>query len=142
MNLMIEHAKELLGMPPEWDGYEFEAIGRTVNQETKLLRVKGAIAPPITKGERKGRPNWRKLDKSTEREAFFTPAEHDEWCRKWEQKTGLCAECTGKGEVFSSWKAGEGTTFKPCKVCGGTGKTPNAKLTGGGETTAEAKRDD
>lgn len=125
MYLMTEHAKELLGMPPEWSGYEFEAIGRTANQEAKLLRVKGAVAPPITKGARKGQPNWRKLVKATELEAFFTPSEHNEWCQKWEKKTGLCAECSGKGEVFSSWKSGEGTKFKPCKACAGTGKTLN-----------------
>ena len=41
---MIEHAKELLGMPPEWDAYKFEAIGRTVNHEAKRFSVKGAIA--------------------------------------------------------------------------------------------------
>ena len=126
MNLMIEHAREVVKMPPEWSGYEFEAIGRTASQETKLMRVKGAIAPPLTKGKRKGQPNWSKADKTTEREAYFTPAEHDEWCRQWEIRTGLCAQCTGKGEVFARWSTTDGTTYKPCKACDATGKTPNA----------------
>lgn len=127
MNLLTEHARELLGMPPEWNAYQFEAIGRTVNQETKLIRVKGAIAPPITKGKRKGMPNWRELDKATEREAYFTPAEHDDWCLQWERKTGNCSKCLGKGEVFASWNVTDGVKTKPCAACSSTGKTPNVR---------------
>lgn len=129
MNLLEEHAREVVGMPPEWEAYEYAAIGRTINQDAKLIRVKGAIAPKKTKGANKGLPNWRKADKATEREAYFTPAEHDKWCSEWEQKTGKCSECTGKGEVFASWSATDGTKHKPCKKCGGTGQAPNVKYT-------------
>ncbi|MCM2310305.1 MAG: hypothetical protein NDI84_02780 [Steroidobacteraceae bacterium] len=126
MKLLVEHAREILGMPPEWGGYQFEAIGRSsVSTQAKLLRVKGAVAPLTTKGKNKGRPNWRKADKATEREAFFTPAEHDEWCRQWEIRTGNCSQCMGKGEVFARWHVTEGTTYKPCKACDATGKAHN-----------------
>lgn len=132
MNLLTEHAKELLGMPPEWDAYEFEAIGRTAdNREAKLIRVAGAVAPPKTRGKYKGLPNWDKRDPATEKTAYFTPAEHEEWTRQWEQKNGKCAECLGRGEKIAGWSAASGTRYKPCEKCGSTGKAPNVELRGG-----------
>lgn len=128
MNLMAEHARELLGMPPEWNGYAFEAIGHTIDKKTKtlsgakLLKVSGAVAPPLTKGDYKGDPNWKKKDKATDKTACFTPEEHEQWLKQWEEKTGKCSKCEGKGEVISSWKIGQGFKFKLCEICGGTGK--------------------
>lgn len=131
MNLLTEHAKELLGMPPEWDAYEFEAIGRTADQrEAKLIRVVGAVAPPKTRGKYKGLTNWYKRDLATEKTAYFTPTEHEEWTRQWEQKTGKCSECMGRGEKIVGWSAASGKRYKPCDKCGATGKTPNVEVTG------------
>ena len=131
MNLLTEHARELLGMPPEWSGYEFEAIGHTADQrEAKLIRVVGAIAPAKTRGKDKGQPNWRKLDPATEKTAYFTPAEHDDWTRQWEQKTGKCSVCLGRGEKWAGWSAESGHRYKPCDKCAATGKTPNGEVSG------------
>ena len=131
MNLLTEHAKDLLGMPPEWDAYEFEAIVRTAdNSAAKLIRVVGAVAPPKTRGKYKGLPNWDKRDPATEKTAYFTPEEHEEWTRQWEQKTGKCAECLGRGEKMAGWSAASGARYKPCDKCGATGKAPNVKVTG------------
>lgn len=41
-------------------------------------------------------PNWDKRDPATEITAYFTPAEHKEWTRQWEQETGKCADCLGR----------------------------------------------
>ena len=121
MNLHSEHAREMLGMPPEWEGYEFEAIGGN-----KLVRVVGAVAPIKTRGKYKGHRNWQKLDKATEKTAYYTPAEHDEWVAQWEKKTGKCAECYGTGQMFARWSVANGTEHKPCVKCGATGKAHNA----------------
>jgi hypothetical protein len=126
MNLLTEHARELLGMPPEWNAYKYEAIGHTADQkECKLIRVDGAVAPLKTRGKYKGHPHWDKLDKETEKTAFFTPSEHDEWLRQWEQKTGKCARCVGRGEKMVGWSAANGVSYKPCDKCGATGNAPD-----------------
>jgi len=128
MDMLSEHAREMLGMPPEWSAYYFKAIGHSsVESNTKLIQVKGAVAPLITRGKHKGAPNWRKSDKTTEREVFFTPGEHDEWCRQWEVRTGKCSKCMGSGKVFARWSITEGTSYKPCSTCNGTGKAPNTE---------------
>jgi hypothetical protein len=126
MNLFTEHARELMAMPPEWDAYEWEAIGRErASDEAKLIRVAGAVAPLKTRGKYKGYPNWDKLDKGTIRTAYFTPDEHEAWLAQWETKTGKCANCMGSGEQFAGWSAEGGTRHKPCKKCGATGKPAN-----------------
>lgn len=115
-------------MPPEWDGYHFECIGQP--RDTKLIRVTGAVAPLKTRGKSKGCHNWRKMDKTTEKTAFFTPAEHDDWLKAWEQKTGKCANCAGTGETLFRWSVANGVENKLCGKCSGTGKQPNAKSEG------------
>ena len=122
MNLLTEHARELLGMPPEWDAYRFEAIGLTSTQPTKVFCVEGAVAPLKTRGKYKGNPNWAKRDRATVRTAYFTPDEHDTWKSGWELKTGKCAECTGSGQRNVGWSAADGAKFKPCEKCNATGK--------------------
>lgn len=76
---------------------------------------------PKKSGKYKGMPNWRKLDKATEKTTYFSPDEHDEWLKQWEAKTGKCAECAGKGEVLARRSVADGTTYKPCPKCGGSG---------------------
>jgi hypothetical protein len=126
MNLFTEHARELVAMPPEWDAYEWEAIGRErASDEAKLIRVTGAVAPLKTRGKYKGYPNWEKLDRGTVKTAYFTPAEHEAWMLEWERKTGKCSDCMGRGERSVGWSAAEGTRYKPCGKCGATGKTAN-----------------
>lgn len=122
MDLYTEHARELLGMPPEWDSYHLEAIGHTPDDSaTKLIRVTGAVAPMKTRGKYKGLPNWDKRDPATDKTAYFTPEEHDRWVQEWEKKTGKCSDCTGSGKRYAGWSVAEGTTYKPCKTCGETG---------------------
>ena len=120
IDLMTEHARELLKAPPEWDVYKWEAIGGSRDTPTKLLRLDGAVAPAKTRGKYKGRPDWKAADKATERTAYFTPQEHAEWRKGWELRTGKCSECVGIGEVFQSWHFERGTTYRTCACCGGS----------------------
>jgi hypothetical protein len=80
------------------------------------------VAPEITRGKRKGQPNWRKLDRSTREVLYITPAEHAAWCSLWEARTGRCHECTGDGEVCTGWSALAGRRMKVCPRCGGSGQ--------------------
>lgn len=122
-DLLEQHAREKAGMGPEWAIYKWEAI-----PEAKGSMLTGAVAPPLKAGKRKGKPNWRKLDKSTEKRVFITKDEHAVWEAKWQASTGKCLECEGKGRVWTGWSAAEGSRFKPCDVCDATGV---AKVTEG-----------
>lgn len=124
MNLLTEQARELLGMPPEWNSYHLEVIGHTpdANSSAKLFRITGAIAPLKTRGKYKGLPNWEKRDVATDKTVYIAPQEHEAWIQEWKKKTGKCAECTGSGKQFYRWSITEGTTYRPCKACGETGR--------------------
>lgn len=120
MMLLEEHARELSGHGPNWSFYALEAI-RGPDRELIATKITGAVAPAITRGPRKGQPNWRKLDRSTREVLYVTPAAHSAWCLLWEARTGKCRECAGDGEVCTGWSVAEGRRTKICPRCGGSG---------------------
>ena len=130
INLMAEHARELVKAPEGWDVYRWEAIGGSKDTPAKLLRVDGAVAPAKTRGKHKGRPDWEAADQASKRTAYFTPEEHAAWRKQWELRTGKCAECAGTGELFQGWHFELGTTYKTCACCGGLGVLANAEVSG------------
>ena len=54
-------ARQAAGLPDDWYGWLFTAT------EPKGVLVRGAVCPKVTRGKRKGQPNWRKKDMSTDR---------------------------------------------------------------------------
>lgn len=66
-------AREKLAQPPEWKGHKF-SIENFGGPGTYYM-VQGAVAPLITRGKNKGRPNWRKLDKLTDLSIPIMPSE-------------------------------------------------------------------
>ncbi len=124
--LLEEHARELAGQGPGWGFYELLAI-RDSKRNFIATRVTGAVAPAITRGKRKGQPNWRKMDRSTREVLYITPDAHAAWCSLWEARTGKCHECTGDGEVCIGWSAADGSRMKVCPRCGGSGAVPAAR---------------
>ena len=125
--LLEIHAKEKLGdsVPPEWRAYKWKRFPENGNNEMIYQEMTGVVAPDVTRGKRKGEPNWRKEDKSTRRAVVITVEEHKIWCEEWEKKRGLCHHCVGDGEVFKSWSRDGGTVAVECPRCHGTGKNPN-----------------
>ena len=116
MNLLSEHARELLKAAPEWEAYSIELLPHAPQKAT-VIRVQGVVAPLMSNGRR----NWRKGDKSTRAETYIPIADHMAWLRAWEQRTGKCWECEGTGRTLKS--AGPaGTFYRPCAKCAGTGK--------------------
>lgn len=119
---MEDHAREKLGMPPEWHAFKFEKIGNYPNYLCSA--VTGAVVTTMFQsGPRKDRPNWKTRDKGTERTAYLTPDEHDAWKAAWEARTGKCSRCEGKGQLPQSWSREEGAKYRPCEACGGSGVT-------------------
>lgn len=120
------HARERAGMPESWSIYRFEhkTPGGSIPPYTELT---GAVAPLLLSGPQKGRPNWKKMDKSTERTVCVTQSEHDAWCEAWEARTGKCRKCVGEGTRPDGWSKAEGQRWRECRDCGGTGKAKAAQ---------------
>jgi hypothetical protein len=71
-----------------------------------------------TRGPRKGRPKFPKGDG---RSVVVTEAEELAEKQRYEAESGKCGDCCGRGEVFASWHHIEGTKYRPCGKCGGSG---------------------
>lgn len=125
LNLHEEHAREKQNLPADWRVFRWSCYPQVCGEPTLYYEIEGAVCHArYVKGRRLGRTNWTKLDKTTRRTVVLLVAEHEQWCREWEQRTGKCRECTGAGEVFARWHHETGNTYKPCPRCGGTGDRP------------------
>jgi hypothetical protein len=65
-------------MPAEWRAHSVEVTSTT----PEMIQITGAVSPCFKSGKKKGRRNWSKRDKSTER-VFLV---HPDTYRKWFQK--------------------------------------------------------
>lgn len=121
-HLIEIQARELAGMPENWEVYSWRVIGPP--GPAKLYELKGCFKPPtFTKGAKVGEPNWAKRDKTSERVLHITPDEYQSWEDAWVKRTGLCPNCMGKGQTVASAGTG-GTTYRECHRCNGAGKPP------------------
>lgn len=113
MSHLDEVAKRKVSGPDGWEVYGWERVGSD-------LLVEGGVPRLLKAGPRKGQKTWRDVpvQKAVVTSAELT-AEHD----RYEAETGKCGDCYGKGEVFASWSATEGTKYRQCQRCGGTGTT-------------------
>lgn len=118
IDLYCEHAKEKRGLPANWRIYKWECFPKGAG-ETIYVAVTGAVCEHFKKGT--AHRNWRLLDKTTECTVNLPVAEHEVWKLQWEKRTGKCHECVGTGEVFAGWSAAEGTRFRGCSRCKGSG---------------------
>jgi len=105
--------KDKLRADPSFDFFKFEVI------EDGML-LEGSLTKIITKGKNKGDVKY--LPEGC-RKTFITRDETVAWCEKYEKETGNCAQCFGKSKVMKSWSAKDGTEYRPCRKCGGTGKS-------------------
>ena len=123
MNLLVLQARESLALPAEWEGYQFSCLPRHQDEQKDYIAthfsIIGVVAPLITRGPRKGRRNWRKMDKSTRREFVVSIADHLTWKLAWEQKNNRCYRCTGTGQTLASVTVADGETYQPCSRCHG-----------------------
>lgn len=107
------------GLPEGWRWFHVRAVdgGDSI--------VTGAVCTMLFKsGPRKGRPNWDKRDRSTQREIVVTREQLQERRAQWERDTGKCVQCFGTKAEFASWSSIEGTKTRPCRRCKETGVAP------------------
>jgi hypothetical protein len=109
-----EVARKKLNQPPEWKSCIWERIGPDAQ------KIEGGIPTIRTRGKYKGRPKWGK------RSEFVACIVTDEEVRQEEQRyeteTGNCCKCQGSGQVVWSISVTDGTKYRECKPCKGTGK--------------------
>jgi hypothetical protein len=89
--------------------------------QNEILLVTGAVYPAITRGPRKGQPNFRKPQPGTEQTLCAVLADMDAWQDDWEQSTGKCKTCIGSGQEWRGWSAEHGDRFATCHRCDGSG---------------------
>lgn len=112
-DLLSIHAAELLNMSDKWRIYSFQSLGEGLSP--RIYKLKGCDAEVSMLGE-------IKYTKENTNEIFIPEDTHISWKQQWELQTGNCAECVGTGKVMRSWSSTEGTTYKACTKCGGSGK--------------------
>lgn len=122
MSHVNEVAKRKVSGPEGWVMCAWERIG-----DGNDLIVTGGVPRLLKAGPSKGKPTWR--DVATQK-AVVTSEELDDEQKRYEQATGKCGDCYGKGEVFQSWDVHDGTKYKKCSSCGGTGDRHNAESNG------------
>lgn len=123
LNLYEEHAREKIGAQPEWKLFHWECFPHT--GETIYVQITGAVClEKFKSGKRKGFTNWRKLIPETRRTVVLPILQHEQWELEWEKETGFCKQCTGAGDTFKSWSVTEGTKYRQCSRCAGSGKAP------------------
>ena len=119
LQMQVEEQRIAHGLPDGWRFFRVESLS---HGKTLYMLFTGAVAPLCEKGNRKGKPDWKKRDKKTERQLIISLEDSKRWMAAWEQRTGLCSDCTGTGEVFLSWNIDTGTKMAQCHKCSGTGK--------------------
>ena len=103
----------------KWIGYRCET---KESPHGHYFEVVGAVCPAYIRGEKKGKPNYSKADKTTEKVVTFTPQEHDDFVENWELKNKLCMKCKGKGSSATAWNSTKGAyNCRECDRCNGTG---------------------
>lgn len=107
-------AKRKVGGGDGWEWCSSEAVGRD-------FLIKGGVPTIVTRGKAKGRKRWKgvPLDR-----ALVSRDEFDAEAARYEAETGNCRECRGAGKTAYRWSKDEGTSYRECRSCGGTGKAP------------------
>jgi len=113
-------ARRSLGQPETWSAFRWESL--RAGNEAIGWKLRGAVAPPRLRGIAKGRPNWKRRDKSTECEIIISVAQYNAFETEWVKQTGRCPDCAGKATAFVGWSRDEGVKTRPCPECQGTGK--------------------
>jgi hypothetical protein len=94
-----------------WKAYTWEACGCD-------SIVTGDIPVGVYKsGKNKDRPKF----KGPGRKVIVTKAEMQEKATQYEAETGKCWDCKGTGQTWVGWSKEEGTRYRACLRCGGSG---------------------
>jgi hypothetical protein len=112
------------GMPEGWRWCSVEGVGD--DREHGGAMVTGAVPIGARKaGKNKGWPKWPPARKCNK--VFITFAALDARMLQWERDEGKCSTCGGGGRQVAGISVVDGTTYRVCSRCKGSGKPPEAK---------------
>ena len=116
-------AQEMIGIP-DWKCSCWEWVGEP-GGVVGVNKLDGAVYPPITRGERRGEPNWRKPVEWSKKTVYIAPSDHAAWLLEWERKNNRCSKCMqNKGQEWFGWSVNDGARYRQCRRCGGSGLPP------------------
>ena len=114
--------KERYATPDDWQIYRWSACGRERNAPGAYIEVEGAVFKTIiTKGKRKGRPDYKKPEPNSTAKFAILITDLDQFQIEWSAKTGKCANCYGTGQEWNGWHHKTGNKFRDCHACKATG---------------------
>lgn len=122
---MSAYARERFTLHPCWQWCE--ASCREDDVPPGYTRLTGGVWVAITKGPRKGKPNYRRPVPGHARTVFYEQAGLDAWLLERERRTGQCHKCHGDGTIVAGidcTTTPPTKTIDPCRRCGGTGAAP------------------
>ena len=109
-------ARDKAGLGVEWETYMVEVM--PPYRAPYVYHVGLGIPRLLTRGPNKGRKRWD----GPREELWLSGAEVEARAEQYERETGNCRECMGDGKTLARWSATEGTTYRECSRCKGTGK--------------------
>lgn len=129
INDAMEWAAKSVGVPG-WQAFSWELVegGSKVN---------GEVPDGVHEhGPLKGRPKFGGAGSTHAKEVFVPDAELQRVAAEHERDTGDCWDCKGTGQTWAGWSQAEGTKYRTCTRCSGTGKATDA--TAGEKASEEA----
>lgn len=115
-------ARRVHNLPDDWQPRIYGCLDRDLG-----FYLRGAV--PIgtySRGPRKGHPKFPPLGQ-LQRVVITTDEVRQERIR-WEHETGLCVRCGGAGETVRSISIQNGTTYRQCNECEGSGKALHLRV--------------
>jgi len=101
-----------------WVPFRYELIGKNDTIMT------GGVPRVLTRGPNKGERRWD----GPRTQVAVTQVEIDAAMARYEAETGNCAECEGTKQTVAGWSASEGTRYRECVRCHGTGIAPKKEV--------------
>ncbi len=120
MGIIERHLRIANDLPDAFRFFRWECFPKAA-ERVIYFELEGGVCVPLKSGKRKGSPNYRT---STDRKCFcVTVEESDRLQLQYEQETGSCHECMGEGKTVSRVSVVDGTEYRECCRCKGSGKT-------------------
>lgn len=102
-------------LSPDWQWRQI------VSLDDGFIELHGASPISAYKsGPRRGQPRFP--PRSQCRRVIVTRQDVADARARWEAETGRCSHCGGEGQEAIGWSAAEGTRYRTCRACSGTGK--------------------
>jgi hypothetical protein len=111
-------AQRLRGMPADWQWCTVESKDSPYGN---FIQVTGSVpVGTYSRGPRKDQPKW---PAAKDCQVFqFSPAQLEQVRLDWQAETGHCFTCGGSGQERFGWSKAEGSRYRKCGRCGGTGE--------------------